>query len=408
MGQALVVRQGPALEALRALANETGARAAFWNRRYEPASILRDRAVEAGLREDGLLVESGNASLLVEPWMLKPTRGKPYTVFTPFWRAVMTEVEVHAPLSRPKTIKPPRVLPASRPLSELGLEPAVDWARGIRERWSPGRAGALARLRRFEEEGVSAYEARRDLMASEGTSLLSPHLRFGEIGPREVWHAVGGKPNAHPYLRQLVWREFAYHLLHHFPRTPEEPLRDEFARFAWRPDRQALRAWERGRTGYPIVDAAMRELWTTGWMHNRARMISASFLVKHLLQPWTAGARWFWDTLVDADLANNTFGWQWVSGAGADAAPYFRIFNPILQGRKFDPDGRYVTRWLPELSRLEPAWIHAPWEAPAGVLERAGVELGRSYPQPIVEHRAARLRALSAYAAMRTGLVENR
>ena len=243
-----------------------------------------------------------------------------------------------------------------------------------------------------------------------GTSRLSPHLHFGEIGPREIWHATrraalaSGRHSSwrdSQFLTEIGWREFAYHLLFHFPKTPEEPLRANYARFPWRSDGAALRAWQRGATGYPIVDAGMRELWRTGWMHNRVRMIVGSFLVKDLLLPWTEGARWFWDTLVDADLASNTLGWQWVAGCGADAAPFFRIFNPTTQGTKFDPAGDYVRRWVPEIAALPNEWLHRPWDAPSEVLEAAGVTLGRSYPRPWVDHAVARKAALAALAQLK-------
>jgi deoxyribodipyrimidine photo-lyase len=256
-------------------------------------------------------------------------------------------------------------------------------------------------LNRFLEEGLSEYELARDRPDYRGTSRLSPHLHFGEIGPRQLWSAVRGHPTVRAgadecFLRELGWREFAHHLLFHFPQTPEQPLREQFGQFPWKRDRASLRAWQRGRTGFPIVDAGMRELWHTGWMHNRVRMIVASFLVKDLLGPWQDGAAWFWDTLVDADLANNTLGWQWTAGCGADAAPYFRIFNPVKQGEKFDPAGAYVRRWVPELRALPDAWLQRPWEAPAAVLAESGVELGRSYPRPIIDHGEARTRAMAA------------
>ena len=238
----------------------------------------------------------------------------------------------------------------------------------------------------------------------------APHLHFGEIGPREIWHATRafGEANgatttwrSSHFLSEVGWREFAYHLLYHFPQTPEKPLRADYERFPWQPDAGLLRAWQRGRTGYPIVDAGLRELWTTGWMHNRVRMIAASFLVKDLLQPWQDGARWFWDTLVDADLAANTLGWQWTAGCGADAAPFFRIFNPVLQGQKFDPAGVYVRHWVPELARLPDEWLHQPWEAPAAVLAAADVRLGDNYPRPLVDHNAARDIALAALQSLK-------
>jgi deoxyribodipyrimidine photo-lyase len=281
----------------------------------------------------------------------------------------------------------------------------------MRAAWTPGEAGAKRELRRFLDTAISGYAEGRDQPDKTHTSRLSPYLHTGEISPRQVWRAVRRRANKYPakqegteaYLRQLGWREFAHHLLFHFPQTTEQPLRAKFADFPWRDSPTDMRAWQRGQTGYPLVDAGMRALWTTGWMHNRVRMITASFLVKHLLLPWQAGDRWFWDTLVDADLANNTLGWQWVAGCGADAAPYFRIFNPVAQGEKFDPDGDYVRRWVPELSRLPAAWIHKPWQAPTRVLTEAGVKLGTTYPEPMVDHHSARVRALAALAKWKKG-----
>jgi deoxyribodipyrimidine photo-lyase len=278
--------------------------------------------------------------------------------------------------------------PQSLPLSGLALEPAIDWASGLRASWEPGEAGAQKQLELFRKEALQEYSAGRDRPGIVGTSRLSPHLHFGEISPGQIWRAVSGSD---AYLRQIGWREFAHHLLFHNPESPGRALRHEFDDFPWRPDPKALKAWQRGRTGYPLVDAGMRELWHTGWMHNRVRMVAASFLVKHLLIGWQEGADWFWDTLVDADLANNTLGWQWVAGCGADAAPYFRIFNPVLQGEKFDPAGEYIRRWVPELASLPDEWIHQPWKAPAPP---------RDYPAPIVDHDLARKRALAALASI--------
>ena len=297
------------------------------------------------------------------------------------------------PTSAPRRLRAPAQWPASLAISELGLEPND----GIHQTWQPGEQGASRRMKAFLSTAIETYSAERDRPDLRGTSRLSPHLHFGEIGARRIWHeARRHGAIADPFLRQIAWREFSCHLLFHYPHTPREALRPEFRRFPWRMDAVGLRAWTRGMTGYPMVDAGMRELWHTGWMHNRVRMLAASFLVKHLMIPWQEGAAWFWDTLVDADLANNTMGWQWSAGCGADATPYFRIFNPVIQGRKFDPDGEYVRHWVPELARVPSQWIHQPWEAPASLLSKAGVELGRNYPRPIVEHAAARKRALVA------------
>jgi deoxyribodipyrimidine photo-lyase len=304
----------------------------------------------------------------------------------------------------PPRIPAPKSWPDSLSVSDLELEPRIDWAAGLRETWEPGEAGASRRMQAFLHGSVETYATERDRPDHQGTSHLSPYLHFGEISAREILRQARNKTGdatAEAYLRQLAWREFSYHLLFHFPQISEKPLHAEFRDFSWRVDERGLKAWTRGRTGYPFVDAGMRQLWQTGWMHNRVRMVVASFLVKHLMIPWREGAAWFWDTLVDADLANNTMGWQWAAGCGADAAPYFRVFNPVKQGQKFDPDGAYVRRWVPELSAIPSNWIHAPWETPPLVLAEAGITLGKDYPKPIVEHEAARARALAAFQNMR-------
>jgi len=412
-GLRLVLRRGPALAALRALRAESGAGAVFWNRRYEPVARQHDTEIEATLGAEGAPVESCNSALLFEPGAIRTKADKPFQVFTPFWRACLTAPPPRPPLPTPKRLRAPTRWPKSLRLEELGLLPKIDWAAGLRRSWQPGEIGAVEGLERFVDEALLSYGDGRDRPDAELTSRLSPHLHFGEIGPRQVWQAVqaracderatGWSRAAEVHLRQLGWREFAHQLLFHFPHTAELPLRPEFQAFPWDDDEHALRAWQQGRTGYPLVDAGMRELWTTGWMHNRVRMLAASFLVKDLLLPWQSGAAWFWDTLVDADLANNTLGWQWTAGCGADAAPYFRIFNPVGQGEKFDPQGDYVRRWVPELAGLPARWIHQPWLAPPAVLATAGVEIGCSYPAPIVDHGAARRRALAALAKIKKG-----
>ena len=379
-GTPLVIRRGPSLEALRKLARECSATHVVWNRRYEPAVIARDTRIKKALADDGLVVESFNGSLLFEPMQVATKEGRTYQVFTPFWRTLVAREEPAEPAAAPKKLRPPEKSPRSLKLEALDLLPRIDWSATMRKTWSPGEAGAAKRLDRFVERALAAYGTERDRPDHEGTSALSPHLHFGEISPRRVWHAVraavGGKPvakitgGAEVYLRELGWREFANHLLYHFPHTANAPLRADYARFPWANDPVGLRAWQRGRTGFPIVDAGMRQLWATGWMHNRVRMIVASFLVKDLRISWLKGAKWFWDTLVDADLAANTLGWQWAAGCGADAAPYFRIFNPTSQAEKFDPDGAYVKQW-------------------------AGTDAA-DYPEPIVDHAEARKLALAA------------
>jgi deoxyribodipyrimidine photo-lyase len=411
-GGRLVIRRGPALDTLRALVKETGASAVFWNRRCEPAMIARDAGVEQALRHDGLAVECCNSGLLREPSTVRNRSGQPFQVFTPFWRHCLAEADPPEPIAAPRQVPAPARWPASLALDELGLQPRHRWADGFRAVWHPGEEGAVSAMRQFLPDGFDSYTARRDLPGTAGTSRLSPHLHFGEISPRQVWHSLRvmacerGLPKeswrSSQFLTELGWREFAHHLLYHFPHTATEPLRAEFKRFPWRSDATLLGAWQSGKTGFPIVDAGMRELWATGWMHNRVRMIVASFLVKDLLLSWAEGARWFWDTLVDADLASNTLGWQWTAGCGADAAPYFRVFNPARQGEKFDGDGEYTRRWCPELAKLPAPWIHAPEQAPATVLAAAGVRLESTYPQPVVNHAAARQSALAALASLKS------
>jgi len=405
-GAPLVIRRGPSLTALAALAKECGATHVAWNRRYEPAVVRRDTDIKKRLAADGLEVESFNGGLLFEPVHVATKEGRPYQVFTPFWRALLGRPEPVEPAAAPRKLRAATAVPRSLTVEALDLLPTIDWAGTMRSTWTPGEAGARRRLDTFLESRLGSYGTERDRPDHEGTSALSPHLHFGEISPRRVWHAVreaaGGRPAAkitgspEVYLRELGWREFASHLLYHFPHTSDQPLRADYARFPWVSDPVGLRAWQRGRTGFPIVDAGMRQLWATGWMHNRVRMIVASFLVKDLRVSWLEGARWFWDTLVDADLAANTLGWQWAAGCGADAAPYFRVFNPTSQGTKFDPDGAYVRRWVPPLARLGVGDIHEPAAADGDDLVRAGIVLGRDYPEPIVDHVEARKRALAA------------
>ena len=418
LGSRLVIRRGPALETLDALAKEVSAAAVFWNRRYEPASIARDAKLKEALRQTGLKAGSFNAALLHEPWTAQTLAGKPFQVFTPFWKHCLAKPDPAAPLAAPKKIPAPAKWPKSLALDELELEPKIKWADGLRAAWTPGEVGAEKNLRSFLAGVFDDYSAKRNLPGITGTSRLSPHLHFGEISPRQIWHAISamaaqrGLPlvvwRGSQFLAEVGWREFAHHLLYHFPQTPEEPLRANFKNFPWRTDAAQLRAWQKGETGFPIVDAGMRELWATGWMHNRVRMIVASFLVKDLLVSWRDGAAWFWDTLVDADLAQNTLGWQWTAGCGADAAPYFRVFNPQSQGEKFDPSGAYVRRWCPELAKLPDEWIHQPAVAPPEILRAAGVKFGGNYPAPIVNHARARNAALAAFAQIKSSRTESK
>jgi deoxyribodipyrimidine photo-lyase len=403
-GSILIIRKGPSLETLLQLARETGARAIYSNRLHEPRVLQRDTQVADGLKHAGIWSESFNASLLFEPWEICNRQGKAFQVFTPFWRTCLAPGEPGAPAPKPRSIPPPARRPCSLALDELELLPKLRWADRFSKSWIPGEKGAHGKLSDFLRENLAGYPEGRDLPAEPGTSRLSPHLHYGEIGPQQIWQAVQDRARrsgpayqaaAGAFLRQLGWREFAYHLLYHFPFTPEKPLRANFSKFPWRNDAKTLKAWRKGLTGYPLVDAGMRELWETGWMHNRVRMIVASFLVKDLLLPWRSGEDWFWDTLLDADLANNTLGWQWAAGCGADAAPYFRVFHPVLQGEKFDPSGDYVRRWVPELKAVPARWIHKPWKAPSEI--RGTVD----YPLPTVDHAEARERALEAFNFIR-------
>ncbi|MCY4215132.1 MAG: deoxyribodipyrimidine photo-lyase [Gammaproteobacteria bacterium] len=407
----LVLRAGEAAAVLPKLVAETRAAGLYWNRCYEPYAVRRDAALKSRLRKAGAEARSFNASLLAEPWEVNTASGGPYRVYTPFQRALRTRVEnaLPKPSQAPDSVVAPNSPPASETLADWKLLPTTpDWASGFRAAWRPGSKGAESRLREFLDGPLPEYADGRDRCDLAATSGLSAHLHWGEISPRRIWQAVHERMiwdeatgrSADKFLSELIWREFAHHLLFHHPALPEANWRTRFDGFPWRNDPKGLAAWQRGLTGYPMVDAGMRQLWATGWMHNRARMIAASFLVKHLLIHWTQGEAWFWDTLVDADLANNAAGWQWVAGSGADAAPYFRIFNPVLQGRKHDPEGAYVRRFVPELAKLPTRWIHAPWEAPHAVLDDAGVALGRTYPNPIVDHAVARARALAAYRSM--------
>lgn len=385
-GARLLIRRGAALAQLQALCSESGADAVYWQRRYEPAGIACDRHVKEQLRAAGSDAQSFPGGLLVEPWEIRNRSGKPFQVFTPFWRQLLEQYRPGPELPAPEHITTPVRWPAGMALEDLQLLPTVRWDAGLATSWQPGEQQAQRRITAFLDTGLAGYRDQRERPDRAGTSRLSPALHFGELSPRQIWLAVGRAQQRRgisaaawreeKFLNEVVWREFSHHLLYHFPHTTQAPLREEFARFPWRDDPAALQAWQRGRTGIPLVDAGMRELWHTGWMHNRVRMVVASFLVKNLRLRWQLGARWFWDTLVDADLANNTQGWQWTSGCGADAAPYFRIFNPHAQAEKFDPEGAYVRRWVPELGTT-------------------------AYPAPIVDLADSRREALEAFRSLR-------
>jgi deoxyribodipyrimidine photo-lyase len=409
IGAPLILRKGPAAKIVIELARESGATAVFWNEIAQaPEQAVADR-VAAGLAAIGVASHRFPSDLLATPARIRNKEGRGLRVFTPFWKRVQALGAPPEPLPAPRALKAVSGIASDR-LEDWGLEPSrPDWAGGLRETWNPGEKSARARLAKFLKTGLAGYSGDRDRPDRAGTSGLSPHLRFGEISPRQIWHAARFAADERPalsgdaekFLSELGWREFCRHLLCDVPELASRNLQPQFDAFPWRRDAKALSAWQRGRTGYPIVDAGMRELWHTGVMHNRVRMVVASFLAKHLLIDWREGEAWFWDTLVDADPGSNPANWQWVAGSGADAAPYFRVFNPILQGEKFDPDGGYVRRWVPELARLPDQLIHQPWSAPPLELAAAGVELGKDYPRPIIDHKVGRERALAAYAKTR-------
>lgn len=408
LGGTLVLRRGDSASILQELLEQTGADTVYCTRQYEPWSVVLEQQLHTTLGQHNRSLRRYPGHLLFEPEAVRNQSGQPFKVFTPFWRNCCNLGPPGEELPTPKVgsiewYTPPQTSDA---LESWALQPAQpDWAAGWDSLWQPGTQGALSRLQAFLSGPVADYAAQRDVPAVNGTSRLSPHLHFGELSPRTVWHAAQRTAAQAPelaagvkkFLAELGWREFCHHLLFAFPHITQAPFKAQFEGFPWAGTESDLRAWQRGNTGYPIVDAGMRELWATGYMHNRVRMIVASFLTKHLRTHWLAGARWFHDTLLDADAANNLCSWQWAAGSGADAAPYFRIFNPFAQGEKFDAQGHYVRRWVPELAALPDRYLHRPWEAPGGVLQAAEVRLGETYPRPMVEHKEARAAALAAY-----------
>jgi deoxyribodipyrimidine photo-lyase len=415
-GSRLIFRRGRALDILLDLAKETKAEAVYFTRGYEPFIVQQERTLHETLKNNAIECRRFTGHLLVEPEAIETKSGEPFKVFTPFYKACLSKEPISPVLWSPDRLQPPSQWPKSENLKSWRLEPQKpDWAREMREFWTPGETGARKRLVNFIGHALASYKSDRDQPGKDGTSRLSPYLAFGEISARQIWHAVDSAAKDEPqlergadaFIRELYWREFSYHLLFHWPGIPESSFRPEFEKIPWRKDSEALKAWTKGLTGYPIADAGLRQLWAIGWMHNRVRMIVASLLTKHLLIPWREGEDWFWDTLVDADLANNAASWQWVAGSGADAAPYFRVFNPILQGKKFDPEGNYVRRWVPELAEMPAEYIHSPWEAPESVLKSANVTLGVTYPLPIIEHEKGRKQALEAYEAVKAGNQKN-
>jgi deoxyribodipyrimidine photo-lyase len=407
----LCVMRGDPVDIIPELVAKVGASGVFWNRCYEPWRIARDKALKTKLTTNNIHVESFNGSLLWEPWTVLKGDGTPYRVFTPFYRrGCLNAAPPRFPLAKPETLKLTSIPDQSMPIDALGLLPDHDWGTKMTPHWQIGEAAAMTRLSDFVDGGLKGYKDGRNFPARPHTSRLSAHLHWGEISPNMAWYAAvekrdqaGFDNDIDVFLSELGWREFSHSLLYHFPQLPRQNLQSKFDSFPWRSDDNALRAWQQGKTGYPIVDAGMRELWETGYMHNRVRMIVGSFLVKNLLLHWHHGEAWFWDCLVDADLANNSAGWQWIAGCGADAAPYFRVFNPITQGTKFDADGSYTRRFVPELAALPNKYLFSPWDAPALELQAAGITLGKDYPHPIVDVKQSREAALAAFATTRVG-----
>ncbi len=409
LGSKLILRQGHSLEILTTLIQQQEVTHLYWNRRYEPLQRQLAEQVKSRFREQGLVCTSFNGSLLYEPHQIHKKDGTFYKVFTPFWRHYqsISGNQFGEPLPAFNALPPLPAKCASDSLASFALLPKIPWHQSLAQHWQAGEAEALQRLKRFQQQVVQDYKEGRNFPGVAGTSRLSPYLALGQISPRQIAAAFNplGEISwevSEPYVRQLCWRDFAYHLLFHFPDSPQEPLDQRFRHFPWQEQPELLHRWQRGQTGIPIIDAGMRELWQSGWMHNRVRMLVASLLTKNARIPWQQGADWFMDTLVDADLANNSMGWQWVAGCGVDAAPYFRIFNPVLQSEKFDPDGDYVRRWVPELAALPNAWIHKPWLAPAEVLHAAGITLDADYPAPMLDLFATKEAALQGYAAVKS------
>ena len=399
-GNRLHLFQGDAQQILSELIKATGAGAVYANRRYEPENEAIDLAIHRALQQGQIPFHNYDANLLHPPEAILNQQGQPYKVFTPYYKASLARgIDTHT-RSAPESIPAYGKAVKSIKLEALQLLPKLHWDSGLYEHWTPGEAGAQKRLQSFIDESLPYYPQQRDIPSIDGTSRLSPHLHFGEISPREFVARLrkDKHPSVDAVIRQLIWRDFAHTVLHHFPHTTVQPFNQKFKNFPWNKNgNKKLTAWQQGQTGIPIVDAGMRELWHTGYMHNRVRMIVGSFLTKNLLLHWHHGAKWFWDTLVDADLAHNSMNWQWIAGCGVDAAPYFRIFNPVSQGEKFDANGDYVRYWVPELAGLDNKWLHRPWEASSEALEKAGIKLGIDYPKPIVDLKLSRQQALESY-----------
>ncbi|HMO18829.1 MAG TPA: deoxyribodipyrimidine photo-lyase [Oligoflexia bacterium] len=407
LGSHLIIKSGSSADIIKSIAEENSVSKVYWNRLYDPTTIKRDIQIKEELTSANIKVFSFPGSLLKEPWEIKNSSGNPYQVFTPFWRALSGQISDLEPDLEIRKFPPSTKTVHSDELSTLKLLPKISWDKEFYPFWKPTEKGAWDILENFIISSIQDYKTERDFPFKQATSFLSPYLHFGQITPKSIWRTIHNAFNSskvnsiEPFLRQLGWRDFAHHLLYHFPHTDSEPLKSDFKNFPWQRNKPALSAWQKGQTGVPIVDAGMRELWATGIMHNRVRMIAASFLVKNLRIHWIEGAKWFWDTLVDADLANNSLGWQWVAGSGADAAPYFRIFNPVSQSEKFDSEGLYIRKWVPEISSLPDKWIHKPWEAPKNVLDAANVILGKTYPKLLCDLKATREEALNAYYSLK-------
>ena len=413
-GSRLIIRQGEPLAVLQELAHEQAIRQLYWNRLYEPAIIERDSQIKKTLAGTGIACQSFNGALLFEPWEIQTGQNTPYKVFTAFWKACLrTGLPQDQPQPAPSSLPPVPNDLRTDSLEKLQLLPSIRWDSGLYDCWKPGEAPAQQQLDNFIADTIEHYNNDRDLPGTDGTSRLSPHLHFGEISPRQILQSVRtmtefeesmAPTGQNVFMKQLGWRDFAHQLLFHFPQTAENPLDERFASYPWSRGNDAgelLAAWQKGRTGFPIVDAGMRELWHTGWMHNRVRMIVASLLTKNLGIHWLEGARWFWDTLVDADLANNSMGWQWTAGWGADAAPFFRIFNPVSQSERFDPRGNYIRKWVPELAKLPDKALHAPWMQKNELIAHAGIRLGHDYPLPIVDLKETRQLALDQWSRIK-------
>ena len=405
----LSLYKGDPSEILESLSSRFNIKGIFWNRCYEPWRIERDKKIKSKFIEKDIIVETFNSALLWEPWEILKSDNTPYKVFTPYYRkgCLMSEAP-RKPLSAPNLNTLFEDKENILQLDDLNLLPRIKWYKEMEKLWEPGEKGAHKKLESFLSDGLLGYKEGRNFPSKKNVSQLSAHMHFGEISPNQVWHRAklkkdlpGIEKDLDHFLSELGWREFSYNLLFHFPELPRENLQKKFDNFPWIENEILFDKWKKGLTGYPIVDAGMRELWQTGYMHNRVRMIVGSFLVKNLLLHWHKGEKWFWDCLIDADLASNSASWQWVAGSGADAAPYFRIFNPILQGKRFDPDGSYIKKFIPELEQLPSKYLFSPWEAPIEVLSEANIELGSDYPEPIVDLIKSRDRALEAFSTIR-------